>query len=201
MSSELKNAEDDLPRDRTIRRVPDSDGGFFEQLDHRPWFKPAVLFSAAIIIGFMLAPQWAGRNYPTDPALLNQPAQGDIKAEYDDHGDIIDERTTERLRDEAEAKARRVYEFDVLLGKNTAERVNAAFAPIQEKVQAAKISIPGPSADQAQPKRAGGATIGPQRNLRYGTHHPAKRLGPAPWKIEMPQPWPVWNTTITLPTS
>ncbi|MEZ4271065.1 MAG: hypothetical protein R3C68_06425 [Myxococcota bacterium] len=124
-SDQVKLPEADLPRARPIDIT--ATGGILSRLDATPWFRPTLIGVCAVTVGFVLAPQWARQSYPTEEALLHSPADGDIKAQYDDRGDIVDESTTERLREEAAAQTKRIYDLDVSLGENIASRVREAF--------------------------------------------------------------------------
>ncbi len=97
---------------------------------------PVLLVVPALAAGLLLAPQLATRSYPTDPSLLGTPALGNIKAPHDI--DVVDEETTQRLREEAVSQVRRVYDYDVQLGDKLALGVEAAFTMAHDRLGGAE---------------------------------------------------------------
>ncbi len=133
--------EVDLPKTRSTPRTAVRPA-MLAALDRAAWFRPALVAVAAGLVGLVLAPEWATRNYPTDPNLVGTPATADIKAEYDDRGDIIDERTTARLREEAVAEVRDVYDFDAELGRKIGELVRSAAETARAQISSFVASDP-----------------------------------------------------------
>ncbi len=117
----------------TIRLEPETDR--FARLLSVRFVKPLTLVLPAALAGLLLAPQLASSNYPLDAGLLGTPAASNVKAPYD--VEVVDEEMTERLRKEAVAQVRRVYDFDVQLGDSLAKRVEAAFALGRARLEAA----------------------------------------------------------------
>ena len=99
----------------------------------------------------LLAPELATRSYPIDEALINTPVTENIKAPYDI--DVTDELTTARLREEAVAQARRVFDFDALLGVKTGERIGGAFSTMLARVdEILESHVPEPLAPDVRNK-------------------------------------------------
>ncbi len=123
-----KKTDDELPRAR-VDVVPETDSRFYAWLERTYYFRPSMWLVASVCVGVVLAPDWGRRTYPTDPALVGNPAGADYKADH--HVDIVDEETTERLRDEAGARVPRVFDFDVLRSERLGDRLDAAFLAAQ----------------------------------------------------------------------
>ncbi|MEE8409112.1 MAG: HDIG domain-containing metalloprotein [Myxococcota bacterium] len=131
MSSETNGtrSESRLPRTREPGD-PAKAGrrGFYATLDGTFWFRPLVIAVPVVVAGIVLAPRLAPRTYPADPNLIGSPASENIKAPRD--LTVVDTETTERLREEIEARVRRVYDFDAEVGINVATRLTEAFAVV-----------------------------------------------------------------------
>lgn len=149
------SAESDLPRareDTTSRSLP-------QRVSQHRAFKPVLLLLVASAAGMVLAPGWIIRSYPTDSSLVGQPATADIKAGYSDRGDIVDAKTTARLREEAVARVRRIYDFDPGRGEQLARSVRDVLSELRQGGAAAAPAAdgapdgaaPAQGADQAQP--------------------------------------------------
>ncbi|MBI3178068.1 MAG: hypothetical protein HYZ27_00305, partial [Deltaproteobacteria bacterium] len=110
------------PRDTSERGRQDS---IFAWLERARWFRPLALALPVAVIALVLAPQLATRAYPIDPKLVGHPVSENIKAPYD--LTVADTETSERLREEAVTRVRRVFDFAARMGPDAAKKIDDAF--------------------------------------------------------------------------
>ncbi len=120
-------SEADLPRPRDPWERGRQDS-IFAWLERARWFRPLALALPVAVIALVLAPELATRAYPTDPKLVGHPATENIKAPYD--LTVADTETTVRLREEAVARVRRVFDFAARMGPDAAKKIDDAFAAV-----------------------------------------------------------------------
>ncbi len=109
----------------TRSREPASPEAARQSHSHSGWLKPFAVALPVLVSAAALAPRWATRTYPLDAKLVGSPSIEKIKAPYD--FEVVDQETTDRLRAESVALARRVFDFDVELGTTQSAKVEAAF--------------------------------------------------------------------------
>lgn len=100
-------------------------------LERSRWVRPTMLALVAVLTGALLSPQLTRSTFPTDTALLGTPASDNIKSPRE--LSVIDRKMTERLRQKAADGVRRVFDFDVGLGRKLATQVRSAFADMRER--------------------------------------------------------------------
>ena len=99
---------------------------FFVWADTRPWFRPLVVALVSLAVALLVTPERMTRQFSDTAHLLGTPSLENIKSPFD--LEVVDTETTERLRDEALAQVRRVYDHDVLAAAKSGERLGHAFA-------------------------------------------------------------------------
>jgi membrane-associated HD superfamily phosphohydrolase len=125
------NPGGDLRKSREMITLDSTEASLLGRLGAARWFRPLALALPVLISAIVLAPRWARRTYPVDPALEGTPALEKIKAPYDLQ--VVDEATTAHLRNQAETNVPRVFDFDAELGTETAGRLSAAFQVMTER--------------------------------------------------------------------
>ena len=124
-----------------------------------------LLATVAGCVGLLVAPDLRLRAYPADPALIGAPMTENIKAPYD--LEVVDQVTTERLRDDAEVQVRPVFDFD----RECAARDQARIARAFRLGRAALANDGGQGADVPFGRAPSGSRPGPaasptERTLR-----------------------------------
>ena len=106
----------------------------FAWLDAQRAFRPVAVAVVALLVGLLLTPELTAHHFPDEAHLVGTPSVENIKAPFD--FEVVDDETTERLRIEALAQVRRVYDHDVLAAAKTGERLAQAFAAAREAADA-----------------------------------------------------------------
>lgn len=139
---------------------------FYGWLDgHQGTFRPLLLACVAAAVGLLVAPDLRLRAYPIDAELVGTPVTENIKAPYD--LEVVDEETTTRLRGDAVAQVRPVFDFDAEAALRLKERVVRAFRLARERLEeeneAEPVARPVQGRRGARPAAASARQEGPTR--------------------------------------
>lgn len=122
-----------LKRPRSAEETTEPTLTVWERLDAKTWFWAATISVPVVLSALLLAPGLTLDRIPTGPELLGNPASENIKATHDLV--VEDEAMSQRLREEAAAQVRRVYDYDAALAEKVRLRVLDAFGLMEAAME------------------------------------------------------------------
>jgi putative nucleotidyltransferase with HDIG domain len=111
---------------------------FYAWLDQRRSFPALVVVLLAGLAGLLLTPDLLLEDYASDGTTVGAVSTQNIKAPFD--LTLFDDKTTQRLRDEASRTLRRVYDYDTLIAERTGNRIAEAFAFMRQATDGINVT-------------------------------------------------------------